>query len=217
MSCAPCVTATISTAWQPRYDGAVRIRTTIAALAVGVAICGGSARAVLQAEYGVDLNGKALSSLSAPGTAVVVLFFLATDCPVSNRYQPEISRLGREFAGKHVSMWIVYPNPAETASEVRSHQQQYGQGVPALLDPGQALARLAGARMTPEAAVFRVGPEGLREVYRGRIDDRYLSLGQQRPQATRRELEEAIRAALAGTAVRPAGGGAVGCAIVRVQ
>ncbi len=37
----------------------------------------------------------------------------------------------------------------------------------------------------------------LREVYRGRIDDRYFALGRERPQAMHHDLEEAIRAVLA--------------------
>ena len=86
--------------------------------------------------------------------------------------------------------------------------------MPALLDPQQSLVRLAGARMTPEAAIFQTGPTGLQEVYRGRIDDRYLNLGRQRPHAVHRDLVDAVHAVLSGTPVRAASGGPVGCAIV---
>ena len=54
----------------------------------------------------------------------------------------------------------------------------------------------------------------LREVYRGRIDDRYVSFGHERPQAMHHDLEEAIRSALANRPVLPPGGGPVGCAIM---
>ena len=40
----------------------------------------------------------------------------------------------------------------------------------------------------------------------GRIDNRYLSLGTERPQATHHDLEEAIRAVLAGKLVPQPGG-----------
>jgi len=70
------------------------------------------------------------------------------------------------------------------------------------------------ATVTPEAAVFLAEGDDLREVYHGRIDDRYLSLVQQRPQAEHHELETAIAAALAGKPVPQPGGPPVGCSIV---
>jgi hypothetical protein len=60
---------------------------------------------------------------------------------------------------------------------------------------------LAHVTTTPEAAVFRSNGDVLREVYRGRIDDRYLSIGQERPQPQQHDLEAAISAALAGKPV----------------
>jgi hypothetical protein len=68
--------------------------------------------------------------------------------------------------------------------------------------------------MSPEAAVFLVRGDALREVYHGRIDDRYLAFGRERPAPRRHELEAALVAALEGAPVLPPGGPAVGCAIV---
>jgi hypothetical protein len=65
--------------------------------------------------------------------------------------------------------------------------------------------------------VFVLQGGELREVYRGRIDDRYLSLGTERPQAMHHDLEDAIRAVLANKPVPQPGGPAVGCSIVTLQ
>jgi hypothetical protein len=46
-----------------------------------------------QARYGTTLEGKPLSQLAPAGTKAVVLFFVATECPVSNRTFPEMERL----------------------------------------------------------------------------------------------------------------------------
>jgi hypothetical protein len=73
---------------------------------------------------------------------------------------------------------------------------------------------MARATITPEAAVFLPAGANLREVYRGRIDDRYLELGRERPAATRHDLEQAILAVLANHPVPPPGGPTVGCSIV---
>jgi hypothetical protein len=49
------------------------------------------------------------------------------------------------------------------------------------------------------------------------VDDRYFSLGRERPQAGRHDLEAAIRAAVAGKPVPQPGGPPVGCSVVFVQ
>jgi hypothetical protein len=79
-----------------------------------------------------------------------------------------------------------------------------------LRDPRHDLVKAAGATMTPEAAVF--DPHG-RLLYHGRIDDRYLRLGLERPAATRHDLDEALTDIVAGRAPRQTDAPAVGCFI----
>jgi len=192
------------------------LAVSICCAAVGLGVpASGQDRA--QGVYSVDDRARALSMIAPADTSAVVLLFLATDCPISNRYQPEIARLDAEFHGKHVKFWNVYPNPGETAAGVEAHQKEFHQTVPALLDPKHLLVAFAGAGVTPEAAVFVPSPGGLHEVFRGRIDDRYASLGRQRPQASHHELADAINEILAGVPVRFAGGKAVGCAIMPLE
>jgi len=52
--------------------------------------------------FGIDLDGKPVSELAGPGIRIVVLVFAASDCPISNRYVPEIARLNREFSSRGV-------------------------------------------------------------------------------------------------------------------
>ena len=66
-----------------------------------------------------------------------------------------------------------------------------------------------GATITPEAVVWAGG----RVQYRGRIDDRYVDLGVERPAATEHDLADAITAVLAGTPVAHPQTQAVGCYI----
>lgn len=177
----------------------------------------GAAMGAGQAPFGIDLDGRVLSTLAWPGGRVVVLFFVASDCSVSNRYLPEIERLEKEFGDRQAHFWLVYSNPEETVAGIRRHQADFGTTIPALRDPEQSLARLAGAKITPEAAVFAEDDAGLRQVYRGRIDDRYVSLGYQRPEAFHHDVEDAIAAVLAGRSVAEAEAQPVGCPIVQKQ
>jgi hypothetical protein len=165
----------------------------------------------------LDLDGRPVTQLALPGSRAVVLFFAASDCPVSNRYIPEIQRLTRQFEPLGVRVWFVYPNPGDTAKVVRAHDQEFSITANTALDNKQSLMQMAHATTTPETAVFIPEGGGLREVYRGRIDDRYIALGTERPQATRHDLEEAIRAVLAGKPVPQPGGPPVGCSIVTLQ
>ena len=66
------------------------------------------------APYGVDLDGHPVMLAQSTAPAIV-LFFTASDCPISNRYEPEMLRLEQEFAPSRVEFWWVYPNPEDTA------------------------------------------------------------------------------------------------------
>jgi hypothetical protein len=170
--------------------------------------------------YGFDLRGRPIYQLASTHGEAVVLLFIATDCPISNRYVPEIQRLEKEFAGKPVAFWLVYPNATETAEGVLRHQTDYGLTGATLVHPTQWL--LAGARpsVTPEAAVMGLANSSeqvLRTVYLGRIDNRYVDIGRERPRATRHDLEDAISAVLDHQDVAPPGGPPVGCGVISAE
>jgi thiol-disulfide isomerase/thioredoxin len=195
----------------------MRNNTIAGWLAVAVlAMAGASARGAVSGA--VDLSGHSVEQLAPAGTKAVVLFFVASDCPISNRYIPEIEKLSAEYGPRGVLFWWIYPNPGDTAAVVKAHDAQFSIGsgtlVRSLLDARQSLVRMAHVTITPEAAVFVPAASGLREVYRGRIDNRYIDFGQERPSATQHDLEEAIRAVLDHKIVPPPGGPPVGCSIV---
>ena len=148
--------------------------------------------------------------LAAENSAAIVFVFASVDCPVSNRYAPEVQRIHVAFASKNVAFWLVYPNPSDTPDAVRAHLTSYGYPVHALLDPRHDLAKLTKVTITPEVAVF----DRLRAlVYHGRIDDKFVSLGVERPSATRRDLFDALTAVIGGGAPGQASAPAVGCFI----
>lgn len=149
--------------------------------------------------------------LAAPGKPVV-LVFVRTDCPVSNRYAPLIQRISSQYANK-VGFWLVYLGKTATAEKIRQHQSEYGYKLPALRDPQRALVAKAQVQITPEAAVFDANH---RLIYHGRIDNLYEDLGRARPAATTQELDDAVQAALSGKAPPPSAPG-VGCFIADLE
>lgn len=171
----------------------------------------------LQASFGYSLNGRQVTTLAYPDTKAVVLFFTATDCPISNRYIPAIQQLESKYAAQHVVFWYVYPNVGETETSVRQHERDFGIELHVLLDPHHRLVDLTRARVTPEAAVLvpeQFSAEPLRVLYHGRVDNRYIQIGQQRPSATAYDLERAIVDVLQHQPVQPPDGPPVGCGII---
>lgn len=161
-----------------------------------------------------DQDGHPVSMMSPVHTRAVVLYFIASDCPISNRTLPEMKRVQAEFRDEAVQFWYVYPNATQTPQSIREHLSSFVVGGVALTDPHERLARLTGAKWTPESAVLVPDKGGLRTVYVGRVDDRYLGIGKERPQATQHDLEDAVSAVLAGRKPKPPGGPSVGCGIV---
>jgi hypothetical protein len=158
-----------------------------------------------------DPDGRVVEPFrAAEDSAAIVFLFASVDCPVSNRYAPEVQRLHAAFAPKNVAFWLVYPNPGDTPEAIRQHLDAFGYPVHALLDPRHELVKLAQATITPEAAVFG---QGRTLAYHGRIDDRFVSLGVERPAATRHDLFEALTAVVDGRAPAEASAPAVGCFI----
>ena len=140
-----------------------------------------------------------------------VLFFITTDCPISNGYVPEMNRIAQDYASRGVRVYAVMADTSIPLAEVRKHSQEYGFTFPVLLDPKQTLVHFTAASITPQAAVISPGGS---MVYLGRIDNRVEGFGQQRQQATQHDLRDALDDVLAGKPVARPATKAIGCSIV---
>lgn len=143
----------------------------------------------------VDTHGSKRTLADWHGRKAVVLFFLGVECPVSNGYAPVMEELFAKYRSRGVGCYGVYAEPSVSADEAAAHAKDYRLTFPMLLDPAQQLARMAGARVTPDVIV--ASPDG-RVLYRGRIDDRYSLDGKRRNVPRTHELIDAIEAVLAG-------------------
>ncbi len=161
----------------------------------------GASGLMLKDSYGRDV--RPLESRAA------VFIFTRIDCPISNRYAPEISRLHAAFAPKGIAFWLVYVDSARTPEDVRRHMAEYGYHMGALLDFRHELVSLTHAEVTPEAVVYCDN----HIVYRGRIDDQYATFGKSRPNATTHDLEDVLTAIAAGRTLQPHTTRATGCFI----
>lgn len=161
-----------------------------------------------------NLDGRQVEPLRDKDAKAIVFIFIRTDCPISNRYAPELRRLHDKFAPSGVRFWLVYPDKHESAQIVKKHIRQFEYHLNAIRDPEHKLVKLSGAHVTPEAAVFVPGG---RMVYRGRIDDWYVAFGKSRSLPTTRDLEQTLSAIVEGKQVTNRTTTAIGCFIPDVQ
>ena len=149
----------------------------------------------------------ALQLTAAAAPELTVLVFTTTDCPISNRYAPEVKRLSQKFAGK-ARFVLVYPVATDSDGLIREHIRRFGYSNEWQRDPSQTLVKHTGVRVTPEVAIVDRVQNVL---YRGRIDDRYVDFGKDRPEPTVRDLERSLEAVLAGRPVPVRETQAIGC------
>lgn len=157
----------------------------------------------------VDLEGREVDPFAGGEPARVVFIFVRHDCPISNRYAPLLNRLHSRYAPRGIRFWMVHADPEVSVDVIRAHREEYALELPVLRDTRQSLVRASKASVTPEATVFVSG----KQVYRGRIDDRYVDFGKERASPGRHDLEEALQNVLEGRPVQVPVTRAVGCYI----
>ena len=126
------------------------------------------------------------------------------------RFAATALAIARDHADDGVRCYLIHVDPDVTLDIAAKHAAEYGYLLPVLRDTDQRLARHLGITRTPEAVVLAPGGA---VVYQGRIDDQYKVLGRRRPEATQRDLRNALRAILAGEAVADPRTEAVGCTL----
>jgi hypothetical protein len=137
------------------------------------------------------------------------IFFVGTDCPISNAYAPEIGRIIDEFSEKGIAFYLIYADRDLQPESAAEHAREFGFRCPAILDSRLELARALKATRMPE--VVLLPPQGA-AVYQGRIDDRYPAPGaKRREHPTTRDLRDALTAYLAGQPIAQPRTSAVGC------
>jgi hypothetical protein len=162
------------------------------------------------------LNGEALA-LFAPQGKASAMFFIASDCPISNWYAPTIQQVCREYASRGVDCTLMYEDvdlgktPAALDASVRTHLREYRyDSMSAAVDRTRVVAKRAKATITPQVVVVdRAG--AIR--YRGRIDNAYADFGKPRQHVTSHDLRVSLDAVLAGRPVPAPETEALGCYI----
>ena len=141
--------------------------------------------------------------------SIRVEVFLATECPISNRYVPELNRIAGLYLPKGVEMTGYFPERGLAQVRLEQWQREFAPAFPVQVDVSARTAHKAGVTLTPEVVVLYGG----KLVYRGRIDDRYVSWGKSRAEPSRRDLVEVLDALISGKQISPRFTKTWGCSI----
>jgi peroxiredoxin len=174
--------------------------------ALGIVFCG---QVVIAGEYnsvlsigdeapawkdlpGVD--GKTHSLNDLKDKPIVVVVFTCNSCPYAVDYEDRINALAKAQAGETGKVRVVAINvnlvPADSLPKMLTRSKDKGFAFPYLYDETQEIAKAYGATRTPEFFVL----DAQRKItYMGAMDDNNTA-----EKVTKKYLEPAITAALAG-------------------
>lgn len=146
----------------------------------------------------------------AQATKIKIYYFLATTCPISQKYTQEINRLHKVYTSKDIQMFLVFPTVKNNKKEVEAFYATYQMTMPYIMDRNFALTKQLNAKITPEVFVVN---ENREIVYHGAINNWYYALGKNRMHITEHYLEDAIKAILNKEKILKDYVAAIGCFI----
>ena len=117
---------------------------------IPVLLCGAlcaaapQARRVIAPKFSLaDSSGATHTEAEWSKASGVVLYFITTDCPISNGYVPEMNRIAQDYQARGVRFYGVIADTDTPLEEVRKH--------------GLEISVLAERRfMTERLAIFRL-------------------------------------------------------------
>ena len=121
-------------------------------------------------------DGQEFSLQAYKEVPTVVVIFTSLSCPYSQLYEARINELISDFQSENIRFILINPNNPKSSPKdsmkdmVRVAQEKQWQ-VPFLIDQNQRVARMFGAKKTPEAFVLSRQRKSFQIVYQGAIDD----------------------------------------------
>jgi mono/diheme cytochrome c family protein len=160
---------------------------------------------------GIDLKGQLHRLGEDSGCQGVVVVFLATECPISNRCIPVLNDIaGKERIKPSIRVYGVFSGPHVTREDAIAHSQKYNPQFPILFDASGELREQLAPTHTPHA--FLLTPQG-KTLYDGALDDRFAAINRAKMTATKHYLKDAIQSLLKREKIAVTQTSPVGCEI----
>ena len=138
----------------------------------------------------------------------VVILFMGTDCPITQKYITRIKSIVDEFSDS-VDFYGVFPSQF-SIKEIKDFKKEYNTSIPLLRDENMELVKHLKATVTPEAFLL---DKMLVVQYQGAIDNWFYELGKYRQTTTEEYLIDGLKALANGEAPSVNKTEAIGCLI----
>lgn len=158
------------------------------------------------------VTGKIVRRDDARGKKALLVMFICAHCPYVKHIQEGLAALGKDYAGRSVSIVAISSNDAVTHPDddpagLKKQAQTYGFVFPYLYDETQAVAHAYKAACTPDFFLF---DSEFHLVYRGQFDSSRPGNG---IAVSGEDLRTAIDEVLAGKSVPTDQRPSIGCNI----
>ena len=121
--------------------------------------------------------------------SLTLYIFLLDDCIICQSYTPKLNELYNGF-GDGIPFIGVFPNFSSKQSKIDDFKSKYNIEFETKTDYWKTLTKKFGVTVTPEVVLYDNSRELI--LYRGRIDDEFVSLGRRRKVVTSNELENIL-------------------------
>lgn len=143
-----------------------------------------------------------------------IVIFTCNHCPYAQAYEERIVALDKKYKDQGYPVVAINPNNPEKAKDdsfekMQERAAEKGFTFPYLLDEGQKIYPQYGATKTPHVYILEKTDEGNVVRYIGAIDDNY----EDSSAVTKKYVEDAVDALLAGKEVPVKETKAIGCSI----
>jgi peroxiredoxin len=161
-----------------------------------------------------NVDGKMVALSDYASSKGVIVIFDCNTCPYSRAYNDRIIGLNKKYSEKGFPVITINPNdpqisPGDSYEEMVSQAKRKKYDFPYLVDESQTVARSFGATNTPHVFVLQKQGNDFKVAYIGTIDNNSRDASA----ATKKYVEDAVDALLAGQTVPNQSTKAIGCSI----
>lgn len=161
-----------------------------------------------------NTDGKMVALTDYKDSKGVIVIFDCNTCPYSQKYNSRIIALNEKYASKGFPVVAIQPNspevsPGDSFDEMVKLANKKKYKFPYLFDESQSVSTAFGATNTPHVFVLKREGKEFKVTYIGAIDDN----AKDETAVTKKYVEDAVNALLAGNGVATSKTKAVGCTI----
>ncbi len=161
-----------------------------------------------------NFDGKVISLSDYKDAKGAIVIFDCNTCPYSKAYNDRIIALNKKYAAEGFPVITINANdpqlsPGDSFGEMVARAKQKKYDFPYLVDESQSVAKAFGATNTPHVFVLQKAGDAFQVAYIGTIDNNSRDASA----VTKRYVEDAVDALIAGKAISTKSTKAIGCGI----